>query len=75
MKAVARRWRCTFIGENGDIRSVSVGLSKTEQEEARRHVDPELAGAALALKRGYAVVPTNYRHINRGAVPAWELDL
>jgi hypothetical protein len=63
------------MSDDGDVRSIAVGLSRSEQEDARRHADPELAGAAFALKRAYAIVPPGYRHIRRGAVPAWEIDL
>jgi hypothetical protein len=67
MSAVARRWRCEFTDDR-ESRVIMIGLDFAEMEAARSAADPAVTAAALALRRAYKMLPSNFRH--RSVEPA-----
>jgi hypothetical protein len=72
MTAIARRYVCDFVDDNGDIHSIAVALGKREIEAARYAAYPAIEAQARALRHGYRAAPMTWRHVAHGVTPQWD---
>jgi hypothetical protein len=69
--AIAKRYVCDFVDDNGDIRSIAVALNRREIEAARYAAHPAIEAQARALRHGYRAAPTTWRHVAHGVTAQW----